>query len=168
MSQKKVKFTDIIVKESKVEDLRLILYQSELRNKSQNENADSLYQKAITFLTICITALSAVIIFVSSFENIKFNLINLLCFEVSVIVVIVIVKLKEILVMSNYYGMGAFPHSLIDEDYYTNLNDKEPEWYILQRLINDYQERVEVNEENNKTRAKILRDIVIVFYMLPG
>lgn len=69
--------------------------------------------------------------------------------------------------MPGYYGMGAFPNILVHQDYCENLESKRPEWYILQRLINDYQIRVEINDEQNKNRSKIIRQYINWFYWSP-
>lgn len=162
-----VNFTEQITAESTVEDLKIILSQAELRNKALNDNADSLYKKSVTFLTLSITALTGLAVYLSD-KPPTFTSKYFICWELVLLLCVVCTKLKDIIFMSEYYGVGACPNTLLHQDFYENLDNKRPEWYIMQRLIIDYQIRVEKNNEQNKSRSSILRDSINWLYWAPG
>ncbi len=163
-----VKFTDLISKVSTIEDIRLIFNQAESRNKSLNEVANSLYQRTLTFLTISLTALTSLVVYISQVEP-DFTP-KYVCSIVLVLLLVAVCNiLRKVIVMKEYFGIGAYPSDLVNEDFYKNIElGKCPEWYILERLIKDYQERLETNHELNIERANYIKSAINWLFFTPG
>lgn len=162
-----VVFTAEIKESSNVDDLKLILNQSELRNKSLNENAESLYQKSLVFLSISLTALTSLVVYISSQKPVFTPKYVVSCAIVLLLIAVCNI-LKKNVKLHDYYGLGCQPCDLVHKDFYTNLENKTPEWYILERLIRDCQVRVESNDLLNKNRAKNIQDAIEWLFWTPG
>lgn len=164
---KKLLFTNEIAEASKIEDLRFIFQESEERNKSLNDRAEKLYQNTVAILGGTIAALSAVAYKIMDIKA-EFNAKCVSLWLVLLLLIYVCNVLRDNINMKEYFGVGAYPADLIDNDFYTDLGDKQPEWYLLQRRIRDNEARINENRILNVNRAQAIRKAISWLYWIPG
>lgn len=159
------------IESAKEKDLQLIFAEVKERVKASGEEADSLYNKSISIIGIAVTILTGIIGYIgANFSlNVDFEkwaiLLNLA--GVGVILLLILRKLKNNITPHNFETLGTQSKRLLSDKYYTNLNNKTPEWVMLFNLVRDYQERFEANTPINISRAKRLKDSIDLLYFTP-
>lgn len=150
---------------AKIEDLQIIFSEVKIRVEESAEEAERLYQRSITLLTICIAALSGIIAYIWA-ESLDLSMQGVNIVAVIVLLVLASFKLKRNVTPERYSGLGTQANKLFVKDFFTNLGARTSEWYLLYNLIKDYQRRFTENKEINLRRAERIKNgITLVFYI---
>ena len=148
-----------------IEELRFVFDQATKRAEQTSEEGDRLYNKSINIIVVCLPLLSALIGYIIS--HFSLNALTILASLSAIVLLIVVSVLKNSVMPTRYLGSGSYPKDLLTESFYENLNNKTTEWYFIMNETIMYQERIEINVQNNTDRNSRLKDCFMFLYSLP-
>lgn len=165
--KKPLMITDLVKKDSTVEELRFIFEQARDRVKETSEEGDRLYNKSIGIVSICLASITAIAGYLLSDEKTPAVLDISGCITI-VVLVVAAVKIKYNILPLGYKGVGSSSEKLLADAFYTNLEGKTPLWHLLANEIAMYNERISINNENNDKRNNVLKEVFQLLYSIPA
>lgn len=148
-----------------LDDLKLIFSEVKERVVETTDEAERLYQRSATLFLICIPALATIISYLGA--NFKVSVLNINLLITGIVLWVICTTIKDNLKPKQYMANGTQAANLFIDDFFTNLNDKKSEWYMLYNLIKDYQYRYERNKDKNAERVKNIEDAIRFLYWIP-
>jgi len=121
-------FTQVILNEASLDDLKLIFSEAKDKLIESTEEAHQLYQRSILILSLSITILTSIIAYLTT--NWVFNIQNSLLVFTGIVLWFMCGILKPNIKPDEYKANGTLPEYICKDGFFMELQDEKPEWHF--------------------------------------
>ena len=161
-----LRFPDIVFTSLTNDELKYILSQSEIKISNMIEEAEILYSRSITIISISLPLLTLVVAYIFKHDEILVN--KIAAAIVALFLFIVCVKLRQNIIPAPYKTTGSRPSIMTDIVFYKDIEEgKNPEFYMLLAQLKEAENKIIINEETNLARAGNLKNAINYLFWCP-
>ena len=159
-------FPAVVLQTASYEDLDLLLSEAHNKIQSLSNGWDSITNKSTFLYSLSMTAFTGCFAYI--FTHFHLSYINICLASAAFFLYTICSVLKYNIKTAKVFGYGTSPELLAKAGMFTNLDGRQPKWYLAAHLVLKYNERIAYNKEVNNLRISYFDECFIRLSFIPA